>query len=139
MLIAATKTIVESVGIHGQNNMFQDFVTVFNLAYCCHTSHFLAETDHNPPLQNSYFNYLGSKLKTLKSIGNGTWLVSDSRKVLKLLKQLFNELLVRRMQLKTFEFNSLFIHCTDPNQLQTITPSLPTAGGLLAEPALLRQ
>ena len=25
--------------------MFQDFVTVFNLAYCCHKSHFLAETD----------------------------------------------------------------------------------------------
>jgi hypothetical protein len=66
-------------------------------------------------------------------------LVTESREVLKLLKQLFNELLVRRMQLKTFEFNSLFIHCTDPNQLQTITPSLPTAGGLLAQPALLRQ
>ena len=65
--------------------------------------------------------------------------VSGLRKVLKLLKQLFNELLERRMQLKTFEFNSLFIHCTDPNQLQTITPSLPTAGGLLAQPALLRQ
>ena len=57
-------------------------------------------------------------------------LVSGLRQVLKLLKQLFNELLERRMQLKTFEFNSLFIHCTDPNQLQTITPSLAAAGGL---------
>ena len=41
---------------------FQDFVTVFNLAYCCHKSHFLAETDHNPPIHNSYFNYLVSNL-----------------------------------------------------------------------------
>ena len=39
-------------------NMFLDFVTVFNLAYCYHKSHFLAETDHNPLFQNSYFNYL---------------------------------------------------------------------------------
>ena len=45
--------------------MLQDFVTVFNLDYCCHTSHFLAETDHNPPLQNSYFNYLGQVLEVV--------------------------------------------------------------------------
>ena len=38
-----------------------DFVTVFKLAYCCHKSHFLAETDHNPLFQNSYFNYLDPK------------------------------------------------------------------------------
>ena len=33
--------------------MFQDFVTVFNLAYCCHNSHFLAETDCRNPFQDS--------------------------------------------------------------------------------------
>ena len=34
-------------------NMFQDFLTVFNLAYCCHKSHFLAETDCRNPFQDS--------------------------------------------------------------------------------------
>ena len=33
--------------------MFQDFVTVFNLAYCCHNSHFLAETDCRNLFQDS--------------------------------------------------------------------------------------
>ena len=32
---------------------FKIFVTVFNLAYCCHKSHFLAETDCRNPFQDS--------------------------------------------------------------------------------------
>ena len=46
--------------------MFQDFVTVFNLAYCCHNSHFMAETDCRNPFQDSPpWSILSSSTPTL--------------------------------------------------------------------------